>query len=300
VCFFTSTFAIKSPHGDDIKFECEACHTVENWHNIVLKGFNHNKTRFALDGQHKMLQCKLCHPTLIFKQNKVVSDCYQCHKDMHQGTVGFDCKRCHSTKSWLIPNPRRMHQQVGFALIGAHAVADCYRCHQSASLLRFENIRKDCYACHAKNYHATKNPNHLIAGYDTDCNRCHTQTGKDWTTAGKGNTHGFFPLKGGHSNVTCSSCHSNSFEYKISSECSVCHTPKNTVIPAHRTKFNIYNCSNCHSIQGWSTMKFKQHDSWFQIYSGKHKGQWQRCIDCHNNDGTYKANCRKCHDFDSK
>ena len=297
-----SIFAIKSPHGVGMKMECEACHTVDDWKTIKLKGFNHNKTRFTLEGQHRIIQCKQCHPTLIFAQNKVKKDCNACHKDVHQATVGFDCKRCHSSNSWLIPNARRMHQQIGFALVGAHAVADCYRCHQSASLLRFENIRKDCFGCHAKEYNATTKPNHRSAGFDTDCNRCHTQTGKDWSDAGKGTTHGFFPINGGHAQVKCESCHYDGYNAKLSSECSSCHSlnaKELKAFPAHGTKYRGYNCTNCHTIQAWSNARFKQHDGWFQIYSGKHKGKWQRCTDCHNNDATYKANCRKCHDFDS-
>ncbi len=298
VVLTTTAWAVKSPHGEGFKMECVTCHTTADWNKIKTDGFNHNKTHFPLVGQHKTVSCKKCHTTLEFSKAK--TNCSACHTDVHQGTVGNDCERCHTPNSWLVTNVKQIHRQVGFALVGSHATADCNRCHKSASMLRFDNISTDCYSCHKEKYNATTAPNHRKSGLDTDCARCHTMSGRDWLATGRGFDHGFFPLTNAH-NLACDACHfENNYSVKLSSECNSCHSlANNNPIVAHKTKFVSYSCGNCHNTQGWSAgVRFKQHDSWFGIYSGKHKGKWSKCTDCHNNDATYKANCRNCHDFD--
>ncbi len=298
----THAFAVspKSPHGANFKVECTTCHTTDDWNKIKPNGFNHNKTHFPLTGQHKMISCKKCHTTLEF--SKAPTQCSACHTDIHQGTVGKDCERCHNTGSWIVTNVKRIHREAGFVLAGAHATADCNRCHTSASSLRFDNIRSDCYACHKDKYDATTSPNHRAAGFDTDCARCHSMVGRNWLSNGRGFDHGAFPLTGGHK-LDCIACHlNNDYSKKLSTDCSTCHSltgAQNAKYPAHATKFAAFDCSACHSIQAWDAgIKFKQHDSNFgKIYSGKHKGKWSSCTDCHTNDANYAAKCTKCHSF---
>lgn len=289
----------KSPHGPKMKIDCTTCHKTDGWNQIKEKGFNHNKTKFPLVGQHKTVDCKQCHTTLKFEEAK--TDCASCHKDIHEGTVGKDCARCHTSNSWIVSNIRQIHQRQGFVLLGAHAVVDCNRCHTSASLQRFDNIRSDCFSCHQSEYESTSKPKHKELGFGTDCARCHSMAGRDWTSNGKGFDHGFFPLTGGH-NISCESCHWDNFskEENLSTQCTSCHSPgpANTKYPAHTTKYKNYECNACHNTSSWAGgVSFKQHDSWGKIYSGKHKGKWSSCNDCHNNDAAYVANCRKCHNF---
>lgn len=289
----------KSPHGPELKIDCTTCHKTDGWQQIKENGFNHNKTKFPLVGQHKTVSCKQCHTTLKFNEAK--TDCASCHTDIHEGTVGKDCARCHTPNSWIVTNVRQIHQQQGFALIGSHATADCNRCHTSASTLRFNNIRSDCFACHQAQYDATTTPNHKLTGFGTDCAKCHNMVGRDWTANGKGFDHGFFPLTGSH-NVSCESCHWDNFSpaENLSTACSSCHSPgpANTKYPAHTTKYKSFECNACHNTSSWAGgVNFKQHDSWGKIYSGEHKGEWSSCTDCHNNDAAYVANCSKCHHF---
>ncbi len=294
--FATST---KSPHGSKLKIECTICHTTENWLKINEKGFNHNKTKFPLVGQHKAISCKKCHVSLVFSESP--SECSSCHTDIHEGTLGRDCNRCHTPNSWIVTKIRQIHQQQGFPLVGEHASADCNRCHSSASNLRFNNIRSDCYSCHLIQYENTAKPNHRMSGFGKDCERCHNMVGRNWNSIGKGFDHSIFPLSGGHK-IACDRCHTdNNYSKRLSSDCLSCHSVAiaNTAIPAHGTKMKKYSCSDCHTINSWNNVRFRIHDSWFGIYSGQHKGTWTKCTDCHNNDMTYKANCRKCHDFDN-
>lgn len=304
VFWVTSMYAVsqKSPHGIGLKVNCAVCHNTDNWNKIKPDGFNHKNTRFPLIGQHKTISCQKCHTSLVFSVTP--TECSSCHTDVHLGTVGRDCERCHNSNSWIVSNVKQIHQQEGFALIGFHATADCNRCHTSASLLRFDNIRSDCFACHQKEYQLTKGTkrDHFVLGFGTDCGRCHSMVGRDWTYNGRGFDHGTFPLTGSH-RIDCASCHyGNDFATKLSSECKSCHNPgpARAKYPAHTTKYLNYACSDCHNTTSWASgVKFPQHDSWGRIYSGKHKGKWANCTDCHINDATYKATCNKCHHFSS-
>ena len=298
--FCVQVKAQKSPHGEKFKMECTICHDTKNWTKIKQDGFNHNKTNFSLKGQHSAVYCKKCHPTLVFEV-KTPMECVSCHTDIHEGTVGKNCARCHNQNEWFVKNIKQIHQQAGFALIGEHAAADCNRCHTSASLLRFNNIRTDCYSCHQYEYEKTISPNHIAAGLGTDCQRCHNMAGQTWRSIGHGFDHGRFPLVGSH-NIQCDLCHfNNDFVTKLSTECSTCHDPgpANISSPAHTTKFKFFACSDCHNTVSWISVKFPKHELYGKIYSGTHKGKWSSCSDCHQNDIAYTSYCNKCHNFNS-
>ena len=308
-----SNVIAESPHGKGFKMDCAICHNPTGW---TLKEkdntFNHNKTGFPLVGQHKMLKCRQCHTSLVF--SKAVKTCASCHKDMHQGTVGPDCERCHNTRSWIIPNIRQIHQRKGFALVGSHATADCNFCHHGASQLRFENITSDCAACHQYQYDAAiikvPNPDPIFVapiphkdlpdqGDPKDCYRCHNMVGRSWNYNGKGFEHGFFPLKGGHANISCIKCHwSGGFRVngaKLMQECSSCHGTPEEASPAHLTVFATHVCSECHNIYSWHKVKMNTH---VPFRGGMSKHSSVGCLECHNNDAAFKAECRRCHNFD--
>lgn len=301
----------ESPHGKKFKVDCASCHSTSNWELKEKNNFNHSKTGFPLEGQHKMLKCRECHTSLVFSQ--AAKTCANCHKDMHQGTVGTDCNRCHTTRSWIVTNIRQIHQRRGFALIGQHASQDCNMCHPGSNQLRFENRRSDCAACHLGQFNAarilisghTKAISHKDIPYSGnlhDCLACHNMVGQSWSARGKGFEHGFFPLKGGHAGVKCSDCHrsgsSPSGATKLDQECSSCHSSNKgkLKVPAHGSKFKEFSCSNCHNISGWNNVRMSAHDGWFKISSGRHKGVG--CLECHNNNTEFKPNCRKCHSWD--
>lgn len=303
VTFFMSfgvqVYALKSPHGEKFKKECTLCHLTENWTKIKQDGFNHNKTKFPLKGQHNAVSCKKCHPTLVFDQAPIT--CVACHTDIHEGTVGKDCGRCHTQNDWFVKNINQIHKQAGFPLIGEHASADCNRCHTSASLLLFTNIRSDCYSCHQSQYEMTVSPNHKTAGLGIDCQRCHNMAGQSWRSIGHGFDHGFFPLTGAH-NIQCDLCHfDNDFKTKLSTVCTSCHDPgpAKTSSPAHTTKFLSFACSDCHTPTSWANVKFQNHEIYGKIYSGTHKGKWSACSDCHQNTTEYTSYCSKCHNFNT-
>jgi len=73
VVFFLSANAGDSPHGSDFKISCKTCHSSKGWQfDKSISSFDHNTTKMKLVGQHKEINCRQCHPTLVFKDAKNV------------------------------------------------------------------------------------------------------------------------------------------------------------------------------------------------------------------------------------
>ena len=53
-----------------------------------------------------------------------------------------------------------------FPLTGKHQTVACAQCHVGG---KYAGTPTDCYACHQAKYQATKNPNHVAAGFPTTC-----------------------------------------------------------------------------------------------------------------------------------
>ncbi len=307
----------QSPHGANFKVNCAACHTSAGWEipydawdrngpvfsrvtgwriGWDTMGFDHNKTNFPLQGQHTRVDCRSCHETLVFSDAK--TGCISCHTDMHKGTVGTDCARCHTTNNWLVDNIAELHQDNGFPLLGAHALANCTDCHKSESALQFNRIGNACINCHASDYATTANPDHKNAGFSTNCVDCHDVTRFDWNTS-KIN-HDFFPLTKGHEIADCAKCHTGGNYANTSPECISCHKTDYdaSVNPSHTVLHFSQNCVDCHTTDlNWMPAKFAQHDAaYFPIYSGTHQGTWNQCADCHNNPSDFgEFTCTSCH-----
>ncbi len=306
-----SLSAQKSPHGESFKANCDDCHKTEGW-KVDLKtlSYDHDGTKFPLVGQHQQVSCKDCHTSLEFA--KTQTECNSCHTDIHEQTVGNACARCHTPSSWVVTNITSLHQQSRFPLIGPHATADCKACHKNllsanatssatASLLRFDPMGIECYDCHRNNYLATTNPNHQHANYSTNCSECHNINSFTWKGAGV--NHNFFPLTGGHALNDCLKCHTSGSYSGLSSECVSCHQPDyaSALNPNHTSLGFATNCKECHTLDpGWKPAEYRDHDAKsFPIYSGKHKGEWNSCADCHTNPSDYKQfTCISCHEHE--
>lgn len=304
-------FAQKSPHGSSFKSNCEDCHKTNGWKVDLSKvTFDHNRTKFPLAGQHQVVSCKDCHKSLEFA--KTQSECNSCHTDVHEQTVGNECARCHTPNSWMVTNIAKLHQQSRFPLLGAHAVADCKACHKNlfitnaasgaASRLRIDPLGTECYDCHKDNYIATTTPNHVQGNYSKNCTDCHNMTSNTWS--GAGINHNFFPLEGGHAIAECKTCHTSGSYSKIPSQCISCHQAdySSAQSPNHTSLNLSTNCKDCHSLTpGWKPADFANHDAVFPIYSGKHKGEWNSCADCHTNPANYgQFSCVACHEHNNK
>jgi len=248
----------KNPHGAYVE-ECSLCHAAESWSPArISPQFNHAKFGFALEGAHAQAACRTCHTTLDFTKEKVRTECVSCHQDVHQGELGTDCTRCHSTRSFVDEaRMRRAHHLTRFPLVGAHRIADCAACHPPAAQGQpsYVNTAIDCVACHLDDYQATTNPNHQASGFPTDCQRCHAPI--SWMPARVGSflQHDtlYFPIySGAHRGKwsTCSMCHTNQNNYTEFS-CLQCHEHNQTRMDDKHSGISGYSytsqaCYSCH------------------------------------------------------
>jgi hypothetical protein len=285
----------QSPHGDNFKISCNVCHSSKGWKlDKDIYSFNHTTTKFPLIGDHTKVDCKMCHPTLVFSEAK--TGCIDCHTDVHEATVGPDCNRCHTPHSWLVNDITKIHQLSRFPLLGVHATVDCDRCHKSETFRRFEVLGTECYSCHMENYAATTQPNHISSGYSTQCNDCHTVYSNTWQ--GSGFDHSFFPLTQGHALNSCTQCHTSGKFTKLSTNCIDCHSTdfNATTNPNHQASNFSTTCTLCHTtVSGWKPTSFDH--SKFPLTQGHAIND---CSKCHVN-GNYantSSDCYTCHKTD--
>ncbi len=170
---------------------CQTCHRDDDAHNGALgpfcgqchgqvewlpARFSHVDTGFNLRGAHRMAPCTGCHGLGNYIGTPV--DCQACHLQdaqkvfdpVHTNDLA-DCTDCHSESGFL--PARRYHPW--FALSGRHNYARCRDCHGSGSYVGTPNV---CSGCHLSAYlDPTNQPNHVAAGFSTDCESCHTPVG---------------------------------------------------------------------------------------------------------------------------
>ncbi len=287
----------QSPHGASLQINCNACHTSDNWQvRADSISFDHQTTRFGLEGQHQVIDCRQCHISLEFERAE--TSCASCHLDVHQQTVGQDCGRCHDPSSWLVNNIAELHRQVAFPLLGAHEAAHCADCHTAETELRFMPMSTDCFGCHAEEFTTTTNPDHIKAGFSTNCTDCHRFDALEWTATAY--NHDFFPLTLGHAIDDCARCHTGPDYSKTSPDCLACHEADYiaSTNPNHIAAGITTSCVECHTTQpGWSPADFLQHDlQYFPIYSGAHQGTWDACATCHTDPNNFSTfTCITCH-----
>ena len=279
--------------------------TTEGW-KIDLKtlSFNHNTTKFPLDGQHQAVNCRMCHNSLEF--SKAETECISCHTDMHNQTVGPDCARCHTPNSWIVNNITEMHQRSRFPLVGAHVTADCYDCHTnaSASLLNFGPLGVECIDCHQTDYDATTNPNHVQGGFSTNCTECHNMTAFSWT--GAGINHNFFPLTAGHEINDCSNVilrwklfkHLSGMYFLPSVKLQWYHKSQSYTVPVFQQPVLIaIPQTRDGNLQNTGNMMQNP----FPFIQENTTGTWNNCTECHTNPANYaQFTCIDCHEHNNQ
>lgn len=92
-------------HKGVFGIKCEACHSTRTWKTW---DFDHNKTRFRLDGAHGKVDCYGCHklpdkaPVGRMVLPPLGRTCISCHQkqDVHDGGFGAQCEVCHIVDNW--------------------------------------------------------------------------------------------------------------------------------------------------------------------------------------------------------
>jgi len=295
--------------------------------------FNHSLTGFALEGKHRVLDCRQCHDSKWgsaegyknFDNIKPVS-CKTCHDDTHEGRLGDQCKNCHSQQSFTV-DPGRLsgfdHGITGFALKGKHTATDCRNCHKGRFMT--EALSHDrCNQCHS-DYHKGE-----FAGTPyNDCASCHSEESFASSSFDMDRHEtAAFRLGGAHMATPCFSCHRQEDRWafrNIGKACVDCHE---NIHKGHITDKYLpdNDCTRCHSTESWvfagnfdhgvtdfalkgAHLRTSCSDCHFSAAADNLKIQKfvnldSRCVSCHNNvhgnqfEVEGATDCARCHGFE--
>lgn len=229
-------------HAGELGDDCADCHSENGW---AEARFDHDSTRFPLEGEHRNVDCALCHPGNRFENT--VSDCQGCHRlnDEHMGRFGTRCEKCHTPEGW-----KRLafdhDRDTRFPLSGRHDEAKCEACHKG--VLYREALATDCISCHrADDVHRGRNGD--------SCDDCHSAKGWESDRFDHGRMTDF-PLRGAHADVKCERCHTKPLaEQELSARCYDCHRDDDVHAGQQGSR-----CETCHNEEGWSVKVFFEHD----------------------------------------
>ncbi len=278
--------------------DCVSCHTTNpGWTPATI-----NHDFFPLTLGHDIQDCNECHTTTNFSDAD--PNCVTCHQNDYDGTQnpnhvssGFptDCVACHTTNLGWTP---AVINHDFFPLTLGHDIQDCNECHTTSN---FSDADPNCVTCHQNDYDGTQNPNHVSSGFPTDCVTCHT-TNPGWTPATI--NHDFFPLTLGHDIQDCNECHTTANFSDADSNCVTCHQDdyNSTNNPNHQAAQFPVDCVVCHTTNpDWTPATFDHDGQYFPIYSGDHQGEWNDCVDCHNNPNDFSVfMCLNCHEHNDQ
>ena len=282
------------PHASSgIPTTCAVCHNTTAWQPAT---FDHNKTLFPLTGAHVTVPCSSCH--INGNYTSTPSDCYGCHKPDYDGAKNPNhvaasfpttCQTCHSTTNWS--GASFNHATTGFPLTGAHVSVPCQSCHVNNNYALKD---PSCKACHLPDYNTAKNPDHVAAGFPTDCTLCHNTI--NWTSATFNHASTGFALTGAHTTLLCATCHVNNNYALNDPTCKACHLPdyNKTTNPNHAQVGFPQTCEVCHTTTAWQPATFDHNKTIFPL-TGAHVSV--PCTSCHINGNytTTPTDCYGCH-----
>ncbi len=281
------------PYKTRLGIQCEQCHRATSWTAVV---WDHGtQAGMPLNLAHRTLSCDTCHRNGLF--TGVNLSCGTCHaqeyaqaKKPDHLAAGFptDCELCHLASDETFSQGRFDHNAT-FSLVGVHATVDCASCHGNGV---YQGTPRDCIGCHRTDFERTTSPNHVAAGYSTQCETCHRATDASWR-AGKFNHASAFALVGVHATLTCTTCHVNNVFQGTPRDCVGCHRSDydRTTSPNHAASGFSTECDSCHrpTDGSWQDSNFN-HQSVFPLV-GVHATQ--ACTACHVN-GVFKGTPRDC------
>ena len=196
------------------------------------------------------------------------------------------CLECHMSGTWfpLSESPSFDHDQAtDFRLLFKHADLACTQCHSGKTIDEFHSFSVkgiDCVSCHQdihQNY------------WGSDCETCHTPENWDPELAYRRHNETLFPLVAAHQSQDCYLCHTNP-GMMPSLDCQACHESEFSLeLPAHNDLSPQTDCSSCHAPTRWNQILAINHDVFFPIHSGQHRGEWDACSDCHDQAGNFEV-----------
>ena len=298
----------KGFHGREGTRDCARCHPDHGgrefamiaWPDKSPAKFDHARAGWPLAGKHAAVECRKCHTSahvskemqsLVKNKSREIAwvgldtDCRGCHEDVHRGSLGSDCTRCHDEQGWK-PAHGFDHVATAFALTGKHATVACAACHEAARLQLAKDERgrvvplykplphDECSACHADPHQGS---------FGAQCSRCHVTAGFKQTSAeGFDHDRTRYPLRGAHATLKCAACHDEKAAWgkkPLFATCAGCHKDAHAGQTAVAGKAT--DCAACHTVSAFapSTFTVVQHAETKYPLDGAHARV--ACRDCH-------------------
>lgn len=292
-------------HQKTLSSDCATCHKAESFK--PASKFNHDNTKFHLEGKHAIIDCSGCHKIATVAGKKFQDfrieqfSCAICHKDPHQNKFGQNCNQCHNEVSFAVINGVKGfdHNKTDFKLQDKHVQVNCKACHKTkfTDPLKF-NLCTDCHT----DYHKGQ---FVKNGISPDCSKCHSVKGfTQFSFTLEQHNQGKFVLEGSHLAIPCTDCHQKQTGWNfrgIGINCKDCH--KDIHLNSIESKFYPdQNCRVCHKVNSWHDLTFDHSLTDFKL-TGAHLNK--NCNSCHisktsdgNSISTFKGlskNCSACH-----
>jgi hypothetical protein len=301
----------KDPHVGTLGPNCTQCHTTAGWLQINGESFDHNKTKYPLQGRHAGVSCAACHSE--GRKQPAFAACRDCHRDAHD-SAGLQrprltvCEDCHTVAGFQ-PSAYTMarHAESPFPLRGAHQATPCLSCHKplaervadgsgvarnpdarsiyarSADLAPAHNACTDCH----RDPHLGQTAKVAGPAGQTGCVACHTEN--SWREPTFAHDKTAFALDGRHAATACAACHKplrKAGKVEIAfqgaaKDCAGCHQDVHGGEFAARqtTGGKAIDCAGCHVTVDWFAEKFNHEtDSRFALRGGHEK---VACKTCH-------------------
>ncbi len=279
------------PHKGKLGQSCRNCHNETGWRVTDEANFDHNRTRYPLEGRHASVACGKCHSPGRPKSGLRFAACLDCHSDFHKGQFANRlskgaCEECHTVAGF---RPARFdmaqHDETQSPLRGSHRAVPCSACHlrttQSPSReFLFKFASRECQACHADPHRGEVK--RLVE--EAGCRSCHNE--ESWRTVVFDHNRTEFALAGRHAFVACVKCHrgsTNDSQPRVvvfrgaAKTCDGCHSD------VHRAQFvstgGSTDCSSCHTSQNWKAEQFDHVVNARFALDGAHRGV--PCQKCH-------------------
>lgn len=202
------------------------------------------------------------------------------HDYVHVAPYEGDCRTCHRTQSWTWVTYRHANENMN---VGFHEIVGCAFCHTKARL----EPKPECGECHTPTSHPPLSP----------CTNCHVPTA--WSTPVVVPAR-HVSLTGGHTELTCFSCHKGAKAFALPTRCVACHGAKHG---------GLEKCEGCHDPKyGWKPKPGFNHNKYFRL-TGRHarlacKRCHPRntfvlgrptCVSCHKRKHGGLSDCSRCH-----
>ena len=211
--------------------DCDACHAVDGFNTPRFGLQQHDRTRFPLEGAHRVVGCAVCHEhttqvlekvpaavraevkrrrlhelfsPALFDFTKPLDACDSCHKDVHAGQFeGREkgCAGCHQVGSFH--ELKFSHDRDSkFPLTGKHRQVECVKCHapdRRGEPMVYRPIHPACDTCHVDNHAGQFEPK--------ACDDCHVTEDFKKVKFEHAPPNTRFTLEGKHEKVECLKCH---------------------------------------------------------------------------------------------